>query len=76
MFALRTASEEGLFQKDALVTKYSDHKTRATIIHHLWGLYFMDRQLNFAAGLPKHVSDEDVDLPPPVSATLSFRILI
>ncbi|KAJ9642718.1 hypothetical protein H2204_002366 [Knufia peltigerae] len=68
MFALRTASEEGLFQKDALVTKYSDHKTRATIIHHLWGLYFLDRQLNFAAGLPKHVSDEDVDLPPPEQA--------
>ena len=67
MLAARTAVEEGLYHKEKLIAKVPEEQERQWIIRLLWSLFVLDRQLNFAAGLPHHLSDADVDLPQPVS---------
>ncbi|KIW85814.1 hypothetical protein Z517_01206 [Fonsecaea pedrosoi CBS 271.37] len=66
MYAARTAVEEGLYRIEKLSVLVPDEKERQAIIRQLWSLFVLDRQLNFAAGLPHHLGDSDVDLPPPV----------
>jgi hypothetical protein len=68
MFAARTAVEEGLSRIERLTAKCPDEEERQSIIRQLWSLFVLDHQLNFAAGLPQHLQDDDVDLPRPVDA--------
>ncbi|EXJ71790.1 uncharacterized protein A1O5_05600 [Cladophialophora psammophila CBS 110553] len=67
MYAARTAVEEGLYRIEKLSVIVPDEKERQAIIRQLWSLFVLDRQFNFAAGLPHHLNDGDVDLPPPAS---------
>jgi hypothetical protein len=68
MYAARTAVEEGLYRIETLTAKVPDQKERQAVIRQLWSLFALDRQFNFAAGLPHHLNDRDVDLPAPVEA--------
>src|SRR6202012_2203002 len=45
-----------------------DPMERQVVIRQLWSLFVLDRQFNFAAGLPHQLHDSDVDLPAPVDA--------
>lgn len=67
MFAARTAVEQGLYRKEKLTASIPDQQQRESTIRLLWGLLVLDRQFNFAAGLPHHLSESDIDLPLPVS---------
>ncbi|OAL20031.1 hypothetical protein AYO22_09181 [Fonsecaea multimorphosa] len=66
MYAARTAVEEGLYRIEKLSAIVPDEKERQAVIRQLWSLFVLDRQFNFAAGLPHHLNDSDVDLPTPV----------
>ncbi|KIW31885.1 uncharacterized protein PV07_03473 [Cladophialophora immunda] len=66
MYAARTAVEEGLYRMEKLMVIVPDEKERQVVIRQLWSLFVLDRQFNFAAGLPHHLNDGDVDLPAPV----------
>ncbi len=68
MLAARTAIEEGLFHHDKLVATIEDKDERQAIVRLLWSLFVLDRQFNYAAGLPHQLSDEDVDLPEAIDA--------
>ncbi|OCT51551.1 fungal specific transcription factor [Cladophialophora carrionii] len=68
MYAARTAVEEGLYRIETLTAKVPDQKERQAVVRQLWSLFVLDRQFNFAAGLPHHLNDRDVDLPAPVEA--------
>ncbi|KIW67102.1 hypothetical protein PV04_06375 [Phialophora macrospora] len=68
MYAARTAVEEGLYRIETLTAKVPDQKERQAVIRQLWSLVVLDRQFNFAAGLPHHLNDRDVDLPAPIEA--------
>ncbi|KIW95125.1 uncharacterized protein Z519_03709 [Cladophialophora bantiana CBS 173.52] len=61
MYAARTAVEEGLYRIEKLSVIVPDEKERQAIIRQLWSLFVLDRQFNFAAGLPHHLNDSDVD---------------
>lgn len=66
MLAVRTAVEEGLYRHETLRSKVPDHDKRQAIIRQLWSLFALDRQFNFAAGLPCLLNMDDIDLPSPV----------
>lgn len=66
MLAVRTAVEEGLYRKDTLLVKIPDEEERQAAIRQLWSLFALDRQFNFAAGLPCLLDPDDIDLPSPV----------
>lgn len=68
MVAARTAIEKGLYRKEKLAMIVPDLNERQEVINLLWSLLVLDRQFNFAAGLPHHIGDSDVDLPAPVSS--------
>jgi hypothetical protein len=67
MLAVRTAVEEGLYHRDTLVSEISDIEERQVVTRQLWSLFALDRQFNFAAGLPCLLDPSDIDLPNPVS---------
>ena len=73
MLAERTALEEGLYQRARLQSKYSSEETQRPLINLLWSLFALDRQFNYAAGLPSTLDENDIDLPRPVSP-LALRI--
>ncbi|OAP60836.1 hypothetical protein AYL99_05838 [Fonsecaea erecta] len=66
MYAARTAIEEGLYRIEKLSVIIPNERERQAVIRQLWSLFVLDRQFNFAAGLPHHLNDNDVDLPTPV----------
>ncbi|KIV80572.1 hypothetical protein PV11_08065 [Exophiala sideris] len=68
MFAARTAVEQGLYRREKLVNSIPNQQQRESTIRLLWSLFVLDRQFNFAAGLPQHLSDSDIDLPLPIDA--------
>lgn len=72
MHAARTALEEGLFRIEKLKLRCPDQTEREGVIRQLWTLFVLDRQFNFAAGLPHLLKEYDVDLPAPVSSSPSL----
>lgn len=66
MLAVRTAVEEGLYHRDTLLVKDPDEEERRAAIQQLWSLFALDRQFNFAAGLPCLLEPDDIDPPKPV----------
>lgn len=74
MLAARTAVEEGLYRKEKLAAEIPDQKEREAVVNLLWSLFVLDRQFNFAAGWPHQLSDSDVDLPAPVSASVQVDV--
>ncbi|KAI1610668.1 hypothetical protein EDD36DRAFT_331376 [Exophiala viscosa] len=68
MFAARTAVEQGLYRREKVVNSIPNQQQRESTIRLLWSLFVLDRQFNFAAGLPQHLNDSDVDLPLPIDA--------
>ena len=74
MVAARTAVEEGLYRKEKLAARIPDERERQSVARVLWSLFVLDRQFNFAAGLPHHLGDNDVDLPLPVSCWLQDHL--
>lgn len=66
MLAARSAVEEGLYRKETLLVKIRGERERQAAIRQLWSLFALDRQFNFAAGLPCLLDPDDIDLPSPV----------
>ena len=68
ILAARTAIEQGLYRIETLTSIVPDQKERQVIIRQLRSLFALERQFNFAASLPQHINEGDVDLTPPIDA--------
>ncbi|KAH8807784.1 hypothetical protein F5884DRAFT_752362 [Xylogone sp. PMI_703] len=61
--AARIIIEAGLHRKQVLLHRFPDKNERAEIVTVLYTSIILDRQINFAAGLPFTFRDTDIDIP-------------
>ncbi|RFU30938.1 hypothetical protein B7463_g5421, partial [Scytalidium lignicola] len=61
--AARMIIEAGLHRKQVLIHRFPDNNERKKIVTALYTSMILDRQLNFAAGLPFTLKDTDIDIP-------------
>jgi hypothetical protein len=61
--ASRLIIEAGLHRKQILLHRFPENRERRKVITVLYTSIILDRQLNFAAGLPFTLKDTDIDIP-------------
>lgn len=59
----RTVIESGLHRKQVLSHCFPRSEERNDITIMLYSTFVLDRQINFAAGLPFTFRDNDIDIP-------------